>query len=392
MALRGGTGAEIGVDGGQPGPVLIPGPVVRAGLRRHLRAAGVFRPEIGGIFKVQGGAGEGGRHDPIARSLVLGGRAEVFLGAPRPSGMGAAHGCRHVVGARDFPVGNEVQLAPPFGRGGDQGGVARDDPGRLRAREGGRFARVLLKEAAAVAGIERIGLAAGVGEAGALAGVLGGVEDRRDVAAGHVGVDGDHRPPLGDQVLRMDCTGKRQEKHRHCGPSKTAHEKSSCHMNGVCHAPRPAASITRPIFIKSWFTLPREGSGENRMWRRGPRLRWAGSMSARGLMELMERLAKERRARLAAERLLEQRTRELFAANEKLAVHARSLSDQIVEQRQVVHSARSEAEELKGQNSRYLHDLEPRPYRRRHGRTAAVRIDQHHPRRVRRLRRRPATW
>ena len=75
-------------------------------------------------------------------------------------------------------------------------------------------------------------------------------------------------------------------------------------------------------------------------------------------MDLTERLAKERRGRLAAERLLEQKTRELFAANEKLGLHARSLSDQIVEQRQVVHSARSEAAELKGQNSRFLHDLD----------------------------------
>ena len=75
-------------------------------------------------------------------------------------------------------------------------------------------------------------------------------------------------------------------------------------------------------------------------------------------MDLTERLAKERRGRLAAERLLEQRTRELFGANEKLALHARSLSDQIVEQRQVVHSARSEAEELKGQNSQFLTDLD----------------------------------
>jgi len=75
-------------------------------------------------------------------------------------------------------------------------------------------------------------------------------------------------------------------------------------------------------------------------------------------MEIVERLAKERRARLAAERLLEQKQRELFAANEKLALHARSLSDQIVEQRQVMRSALSEAEELKGQNSRFLSDLE----------------------------------
>ncbi|RID92413.1 response regulator [Gemmobacter lutimaris] len=75
-------------------------------------------------------------------------------------------------------------------------------------------------------------------------------------------------------------------------------------------------------------------------------------------MELAERLAKERRARLAAERLLEQKSRELYAANEKLALHARALSDQIVEQRQVVKSALSEAEALKGQNLRFLTDLE----------------------------------
>ena len=82
-------------------------------------------------------------------------------------------------------------------------------------------------------------------------------------------------------------------------------------------------------------------------------------------MDLTERLAKERRARLAAERLLDQKSRELFAANEKLALHARALSDQIVEQRQVVKSAlseteslKSETESLKGQNARFLHDLE----------------------------------
>ncbi|MDP2738521.1 MAG: PAS-domain containing protein [Pseudorhodobacter sp.] len=75
-------------------------------------------------------------------------------------------------------------------------------------------------------------------------------------------------------------------------------------------------------------------------------------------MDIVDRLAKERRARLAAERLLEQKSRELFAANEKLALHARSLSDQIVEQRLVVKSALSEAEVLKGQNSRFMTDLD----------------------------------
>ncbi|MCU0828087.1 MAG: response regulator [Tabrizicola sp.] len=75
-------------------------------------------------------------------------------------------------------------------------------------------------------------------------------------------------------------------------------------------------------------------------------------------MELSERLVRERRGRLAAERLLEQKSRELFAANEKLAIHARALSDQIVEQRQVVRSALTEAEALKTQNHRFVEDLD----------------------------------
>ena len=75
-------------------------------------------------------------------------------------------------------------------------------------------------------------------------------------------------------------------------------------------------------------------------------------------MGLAEKLAQERRLRLAAERLLEQKSRELYAANQQLDIHARALSEQIVEQRQVVASALSEAEALKGQNIRVLSDLE----------------------------------
>jgi len=73
---------------------------------------------------------------------------------------------------------------------------------------------------------------------------------------------------------------------------------------------------------------------------------------------IAEKLAKERRARLAAERLLEQKQRELFAANEKLALHARGLSDQIIEQRDATRAAQCEAEALKGQQSRFMKDLE----------------------------------
>ncbi len=74
-------------------------------------------------------------------------------------------------------------------------------------------------------------------------------------------------------------------------------------------------------------------------------------------MSIAEKLAKERRARLAAERLLEQKKRELFAANSQLSQHARSLSDQIVEQRHGLEQALCEAESLKGQNNHIMSDL-----------------------------------
>ncbi len=86
-------------------------------------------------------------------------------------------------------------------------------------------------------------------------------------------------------------------------------------------------------------------------------------------MDIAEKLASERRKRLAAERLLEHKQRELFAAHEKLGIHARSLSDQIVEQRTMVRAALSETEVLKNQNSRFMAELD-----RAH--TAAVMAEQ----------------
>jgi len=44
-------------------------------------------------------------------------------------------------------------------------------------------------------------------------------------------------------------------------------------------------------------------------------------------MSLQQKLTEERRGRLAAERMLELKKAELFAANRKLGRHARELSD-----------------------------------------------------------------
>ncbi|MEM9582231.1 MAG: ATP-binding protein [Pseudomonadota bacterium] len=67
--------------------------------------------------------------------------------------------------------------------------------------------------------------------------------------------------------------------------------------------------------------------------------------------EFEQELAQERRARLAAERLLDQKQLELKEANKQLSDHALSLSDKIFDQREVVNT-------LQGENTRVSEDLE----------------------------------
>jgi hypothetical protein len=64
-------------------------------------------------------------------------------------------------------------------------------------------------------------------------------------------------------------------------------------------------------------------------------------------MSLANKLAEERRARLAAERLLEQKQAELQSANRKLGKHARALSHEIVETRAQVQTVRDENQRVK---------------------------------------------
>ncbi len=64
-------------------------------------------------------------------------------------------------------------------------------------------------------------------------------------------------------------------------------------------------------------------------------------------MSLANKLAEERRARLAAERLLEQKQAELQAANRKLGKHAKALSEEIVETRAEVQNVRDENARVK---------------------------------------------
>ncbi len=64
-------------------------------------------------------------------------------------------------------------------------------------------------------------------------------------------------------------------------------------------------------------------------------------------MSLANKLTQERRARLSAERLLEQKQAELFSANQKLGAHAKKLSEEIVETRAEVKNVRDENQRVK---------------------------------------------
>jgi signal transduction histidine kinase/CheY-like chemotaxis protein len=75
-------------------------------------------------------------------------------------------------------------------------------------------------------------------------------------------------------------------------------------------------------------------------------------------MSLADRLAQERRGRMAAERLLEQRTRDLAAAEARLAQHAKGLFERIIAEREVSQSARSQVDGLMGQTARITADLD----------------------------------
>ncbi|MGR3511441.1 MAG: ATP-binding protein [Paracoccaceae bacterium] len=75
-------------------------------------------------------------------------------------------------------------------------------------------------------------------------------------------------------------------------------------------------------------------------------------------MDLTERLAAERRARLAAERLMEQMKSELYAANESLSQRARTLSTRVATSEEEISAARSEAAELQAQYEQAQENLQ----------------------------------
>ena len=71
-------------------------------------------------------------------------------------------------------------------------------------------------------------------------------------------------------------------------------------------------------------------------------------------VNIADKLVRERRARLAAERLLDLKSRELVAANERLAQHANSLSDTVAGQRQNLQAAHSRNSEIESDLERAL--------------------------------------
>jgi signal transduction histidine kinase/DNA-binding response OmpR family regulator len=73
---------------------------------------------------------------------------------------------------------------------------------------------------------------------------------------------------------------------------------------------------------------------------------------------LSDPVARERRARLRAEKLLELARADLSAANALLRAHAFALSDQVMSQRAELHDIRSHAQRLEGMNTQVAQDLQ----------------------------------
>lgn len=71
-----------------------------------------------------------------------------------------------------------------------------------------------------------------------------------------------------------------------------------------------------------------------------------------------ERLARERRARLRAERLYEQAQNDLRAMNDHLRAHAFKLSDQVIAQREELGAIKRHADTLEGMNTQVSQDLQ----------------------------------
>jgi signal transduction histidine kinase/ActR/RegA family two-component response regulator len=71
-----------------------------------------------------------------------------------------------------------------------------------------------------------------------------------------------------------------------------------------------------------------------------------------------ERLARERRARLRAERLYEQAQHDLRAVNDHLRAHAFKLSDQVIAQREELGAMKRLTDNLEGMNSQVSQDLQ----------------------------------
>lgn len=75
-------------------------------------------------------------------------------------------------------------------------------------------------------------------------------------------------------------------------------------------------------------------------------------------MQTTEWFPDDLRARLAAERAMEQKQSELAEANSKIAAHARQLTEKVIESRTEIALVKSEAATLRDQNTEVRHDLQ----------------------------------
>ncbi len=233
VLLRGAVCPQIGVDGGRVS--LLQQATVGAGvhLTRRIQQPGIFGPIRRRIRQVQRCTDKAAGLQKVALGFRLGGGGKMLFGGVAVGDMGIGQIGRLRGDARKLPTADKGQFRRPRRRQRLGLGIAFNHDAGIGALIGLGPARARFRKARSVAGVEGEGGADAVGQAGPLASVQRGVENRGEVAARHVGVFRKHETAVRDQIIgqrRGQCGGQRPEpsncKHRKkTGRAKTAHLK-----------------------------------------------------------------------------------------------------------------------------------------------------------------------
>ena len=256
MAQGRGLCPQIGIGRPCDGPVAVGPlelPVRPARLQKKAR---IIDPALGRIGQVQRRADKAASPFEIAIRFGLGGRLQQLVHRPAAGDMLVAKTVGLQTRLIDVVIGQEVQLGPPKTRIGQNRRIRQGDQPGIGPGEWNGLSGTCLGETGPVARVEGEGGAAAVGQTGALTGLKGGVEDRRQVATWQIDVLAEdkaalrHRGLLGGSGAADQRKGC-QKRSRNQGPGQGTHQSySHCRMTQMLA--RRATRI-KPKHRKTWL-------------------------------------------------------------------------------------------------------------------------------------------